>query len=264
MNGNCIGIIPARMGSSRFPGKPLAPILGTPMIGHVYARCAMSKELSQVYIATCDEEIKAYAESIGANVVMTRNTHERCTDRTAEAVMHIEEQTGQRIQVVVMIQGDEPMVTPQMIDASIQPLIYDPEVQVVNLMSPLLSVEEHDDKNEPKVVCDLAGNALCFSREAIPSRWKYGDDVPMYKQVCVIPFRRDFLLKFNALASTPLEIAESIDMMRVLEHGYRVRMVLSPTEGTYSVDTPEDLVFVEERMQRDMLRLQYQRSYAKA
>ncbi len=252
-----IGIIPARMGSTRFPGKPLAHIIGMPMIGHVYERCRKSAVLESVWVATCDQEIVDYVTSIGGRAVMTSDRHERASDRTAEAMEKIEQETGNIIDIVVMIQGDEPMVTPAMIDAAVQPFIDDPSINVVNLMAPLESAQEHDDVNEVKVVVDRLGNALYFSREAIPSRWKQGIKVPMNKQVCIIPFRKEFLLKFNALEPTPLEIAESVDMMRVLEHGYRVRMVSSPTYPTYSVDTPEDLKDVEELMQKDSLRAQY-------
>lgn len=260
----CIAIIPARMASSRFPGKPLAPILGMPMLGHVFLRSRQSARVDGVYIATCDAEIMSYAASIGAPAIMTKNTHERCTDRTAEALLKIEEQTGERADIVVMIQGDEPMVTPEMIDAAVAAMEADPAVQVVNLMAPLATAEDHDDRNEPKVVCDLKGRALYFSREAIPSRWKLGTSVPAMKQVCIMPFRRDFLLAFNALEPTPLEVAESVDMMRVLEHGFDVQMVLSPTAATYSVDTPQDLAYVEELMRSDARVQGYHASYAQA
>lgn len=248
-----IGIIPARMGSSRFPGKPLKNILGMPMLGHVYFRSKMSTLMDEVYIATCDQEVMDYAASVGAKAVMTKDTHERATDRTAEAMEKIEAETGKKVDIVVMIQGDEPMVTPEMIDEAVKPLVGDETVAVSNLMAPLHGGDEHDDKNEVKVVVDNNNNALYFSREAIPSRWKIGEKVPMWKQVCIIPFRRDFLLKFNALEPTPLEIAESVDMMRVLEHGYKVKMAPAPAGITYSVDTPEDLVDVEEAMLNDPL-----------
>lgn len=229
------------------------------MLGHVYFRSKMSTLMDEVYIATCDKEVIDYASSIGAKAVMTKDTHERATDRTAEAMEKIEAAEGARMDIVVMIQGDEPMVTPEMIDAAVRPLIEDNQVLVSNLMASLKNAEEHDDKNEPKVVVDRFNNALYFSREAIPSRWKIGEKVPMNKQVCIIPFQRDFLLKFNALEPTPLEIAESIDMMRVLEHGYSVRMVPCPTADTYSVDTPEDLAYVEEAMKNDPLMARYKR-----
>lgn len=253
-----IGVIPARMASSRFPGKPLATINGTPMVGHVYYRSQMSKSLDAVYIATCDDEIRAYAEHIGAPCVMTATTHQRASDRAAEALLKIEREAGQQVDIVVMIQGDEPMILPEMIDEAVAPLLEDPAIQIVNLMAPLKNKEEHEDSNEVKVVVDRAGFAMYFSREPIPS-WKKGaKDIPMFKQVCVIPFRRDFLLTFNALDPTPLEVVESVDMLRAMEHGFRVRMV--PTRyDTYSVDTVEDLRWVERLMEDDGLVKQYGR-----
>jgi len=252
-----IGIIPARMASSRFPDKPLAEICGMPMIGHVYCRSAMSASLNAgVYVATCDPEIADYIASIGGRAVMTADTHERASDRTAEAMMKIEQETGRAVDIVVMIQGDEPMLHPEMIDEAISPFAADPHVVVANLMAPLKTRQEQDDPNEVKVVVDKDDFALYFSREPIPS-WKKGaTQVPMLKQVCIIPFRRDFLLTFNRLAPTPLEIVESVDMLRVLENGYRVKMIRTHRD-TYSVDTLEDLHHVEQLMRQDTLLKQY-------
>lgn len=247
-----VGIIPARMASTRFPGKPLAPIQGIPMVGHVYLRSRMSSTLDDVYVATCDREIMQYIESIGGKAVMTSDRHERASDRTAEAMLRIEKQLDKKTDIVVMIQGDEPMLRPEMIDEAIQPMLDDKEIQVVNLMSPLMSRQEHEDPNEVKVVVDRQGFALYFSREPIPSWKKSAKDVPMLKQVCIIPFRRDFLLKFNELEQTPLEIIESVDMLRILEYGGKVKMVLTGYD-TYSVDTIEDLNRVEELMKNDPL-----------
>ncbi len=253
---NIVGIIPARMGSSRFPGKPLAQIGGMSMIGHVYFRSKMSGSLDEVYVATCDREISDYIESIGGKAVMTADTHERASDRTAEAMIKIEKLTGRKVDIVVMIQGDEPMLNPEMIGESLKPMIEDEAIQVVNLMSSLKSKEEHNDLNEVKVVVDLNNYALYFSREPIP-HWKKSDtDIPMYKQVCIIPFRRDFLIEFNELKQAPLEVIESVDMLRVLEYGYKVKMVYSEFE-TYSVDTMEDLRRVEEMIDRDPLIKKY-------
>jgi 3-deoxy-manno-octulosonate cytidylyltransferase (CMP-KDO synthetase) len=247
-----IGIIPARMGSSRFPGKPLAKIQGIPMIGHVYFRCKLSQALDEVYIATCDDEIYQYAKSIGAKCIMTSIDHERATDRTAEAMIKIESETGIRTEIVVMIQGDEPVVFPEMIDVAIDPLKTESDLGVVNLMADLDGIDEFEDPNEVKVVVDLSNNALYFSREPIPSRKKGANEVPMLKQVCIMPFRRDFLLKFNELSQTPLEIIESVDMMRVLENGGKVRMVKTEFQ-TWSVDTLDDLKFVDRKMADDKL-----------
>jgi len=249
---NIIAIIPARMGSSRFPGKPLVKILGMPMIGHVYFRTKMSKILSDVYIATCDEEIMDYAKSIGANCIMTKNTHQRCTSRCQEAMLKIEEATGKKVDAIVIIQGDEPMVFPEMIDLALKPMLEDSSIKVVNLTAPIKSREEHNDPNCPKVVVDKDNFALYFSREPIPS-WKKGaTEVKMLKQVCIMPFTRDFLLKFEELEPTHLEIVESIDMNRILEHGYKIKMVWEDFE-TYCVDTPADLQKVEEFMRKDVL-----------
>lgn len=249
---NIIGIIPARLGSSRFPNKPLAPIVGIPMLGHVFFRSRMSKSLSEVYIATCDEAIASYIESVGGKAIMTATTHERASDRTAEALLKVEQATHQRVDIVVMIQGDEPMIVPDMIDQAVMPFTTNPEIEVVNLMSNLKSDAEFEDPNEVKVVIDRDSNALYFSREPIPSRKKGIAKVPMLKQVCIIPFRRDFLLKFNQLEQTPLEIIESVDMNRVLEHGFKVKMVRTEV-STYSVDTKEDLESVEHLMKMDPL-----------
>ncbi len=251
---NIIGIIPARMGSSRFPGKPLAKILGVPMVGHVYFRSKMSKTLNEVYIATCDQAIMDYAASVGAKAIMTKDTHERASDRTAEAMLKVEQETGKKVDVVVMIQGDEPMVMPEMIDMAVEPMLKDPSIISVNLMAPIKSVEEHNDPNCPKVVVDNNNFALYFSREPIPSRKKGAkeEDMIMLKQVCIMPFSRAGLLKFNELKQTPLEKIESIDMNRFLEHGLKVKMVLEDYE-TQCVDTPGDLAKVEELMGKDPL-----------
>jgi len=251
-----IGIIPARMASSRFPGKPLAEIHGVPMVGHVYFRSKMCAALDDVYIATCDNDIRDYAQKIGAPCIMTLDTHERATDRAAEAMLEIERLTGETIDIVVMIQGDEPMLVSQMIDEVIAPLLADPSILVANLMAPFKTKEDHEDPNEVKVVVDLNNFALYFSREPIPSIKKGGVDIPMMKQVCIIPFRRDFLISFNDLTPTPLEIIESVDMMRLLEHGYKVKLVPTKTDS-YSVDTPEDLLRVESMMRGDPLMAQY-------
>jgi len=251
-----IGIIPARMESSRYPGKPLAKIHGLPMVAHCYLRSKMCALLDEVYVATCNQEVVDYMASIGGNAIMTANTHERASDRAAEAMLKAEAMLGHKVDVVVMIQGDEPMLTPEMLTQAIQPMIDDRSIEVLNLMGAIATREEHDDPNEVKVVVDQAGNALYFSREPIPS-WKKGAKrLRMLKQICLIPFRRDYLLKFNSLPQTPLEIAESVDMLRVLESGGKVRMI-EVAVNTYSVDTPEDLQDVEEAMQNDALMMKY-------
>jgi 3-deoxy-manno-octulosonate cytidylyltransferase (CMP-KDO synthetase) len=253
---NIIGIIPARLASSRFPNKPLAKILGMPMIGHVFHRSKLCKDLSEVYIATCDTEIKDYIESIGGKAILTSDKHERASDRTAEALLKIEKEINERIDIVVMIQGDEPMVAPEMISESVKPLLEDETILISNLMANIETREDHEDPNEVKVVVDKNNFALYFSREPIPSRRKGVENVPMLKQVCVIPFRRDFLLEYNKMPQTPLEKIESVDMNRILENGLKVKMIMVEI-NTYSVDTPADLEFAEEAMKSDPMIKRY-------
>jgi 3-deoxy-manno-octulosonate cytidylyltransferase (CMP-KDO synthetase) len=247
MKQNILAIIPARMGSSRFPGKPMAQILGKPMIGHVYERVTKSPILSLTAVATCDQEIYDYIESIGGTAVMTSDSYERASDRCSEALLKLEKANNIRYDIVVMVQGDEPMTHPDMIAEAVQPMLTDANIQVTNLLGQIKDIAEFEDRNCIKVVCDLNGDAMYFSREAIPTRCKV-DKIPMGKQVCIIPFRRDYLIEYTKLAPTPLEIAESIDMMRILENGMNVRMV--PTlHNTHAVDTPADLIKVASLIQ---------------
>lgn len=253
---NIVAFIPARMGSSRFPGKPMAPIHGLPMVGHVYQRVSRCELLSASYVATCDREIHDYIVSIGGKAVMTQDTHERASDRCAEALLKVEAATGRKVDILVMVQGDEPMTHPDMIREAVAPMLQDDSILVTNLLGQITTTEEFEDRNCIKVVIDQNSDALYFSREPIPTRCKVGDAIQRLKQVCVIPFRRDFLLAYNALVPTPLEIAESVDMMRVLEHGRKVRMV--PTVfDTRAVDTEDDRQRVEGLMGDDGLMLQY-------
>jgi len=234
------------MGSSRFPGKPMAQILGKPMIGHVYERVARCPLVTETAVATCDRAIHDYILSIRGKAVMTSDAHERASDRCAEALLKIEKQEGHKFDIVVMVQGDEPMVHPDMIREALEPMIADPTVLVVNLLGKIRNDEEFEDRNCIKVVCDLQGNALYFSREPIPTRHRQEGGAHS-KQICIIPFRRDFLLEYTRLKPTPLEVAESVDMMRILEHGLKVRMVRTKHE-TQSVDIPADLKKIEKRI----------------
>jgi 3-deoxy-manno-octulosonate cytidylyltransferase (CMP-KDO synthetase) len=244
-----IAIIPARMGSSRFPGKPLALILGRPMIEHVFRRVSRCEILDAVYIATCDDEIRSAVENFGGKVIMTSASHVRASDRVAEAADRIEAAGEPASDIVVMIQGDEPMITLEMIQTAVAPMLRDPEIPCVNLVHRIVSHEEYVDPNTIKVVMNLTGDALYFSRAPIPAIDFAGqNDLPVFKQVCVIPFRREFLHHFAQLAATPLENVESIDMLRALEHNYKVRLVETDVD-THAVDTLEDLLLVESLIQ---------------
>ena len=243
-----LAIIPARMGSSRFPGKPLAKINNKPMIGHVFERVSSCKLLDKTIVATCDNEIREYIQSLNGEVVMTSKSHERASDRAAEALIYLERKHNIQYDIIVMVQGDEPMTEPDMIEEAVRPMLDDSLINVVNLCADIKDDSEFKDKNCIKVVLDKDYNALYFSREPIPYKEK-GNKVPMKKQVCIIPFQRDFLFEYQNMSPTPLEIAESIDMMRVLENGYKVRMVPTAYE-THAVDTKDDLEKVELLMSR--------------
>lgn len=250
-----IAIIPARLGASRFPGKPLARILGIPMVGHCYFRTRMCDRLLDTYVATCDKEIADYVISVGGKVVMTATTHNRASERTAEAMLKIEAETGAVVDVVVMVQGDEPLITPEVI-GEILPHFDDPGIEIVNIMSRLRTKEEFLDHNNPKVVVNQKMDALYFSREPIPSPWKGFDHIPMYMQVGVIAFRREALTRFNRVPETSLEKIESVDMNRILETGGRIRMVLTEMR-TIGVDTPAELEAAAALMAGDPLIARY-------
>ena len=241
------GVIPARMGSSRFPNKPLAPILGMPMVGHVYHRALRAKRLEQVWVATCDKPIFDYVTSIGGNAVMTADTHERATDRTAEALLNIEKQTGKTVESVLMIQGDEPMLVPSELDDLVLAAEKAPDAAAANLMIKIASQKEFEDANVVKVVATVDGHAMYFSREPIPSRRLHRGDVPMWRQLGLILFRRSALLDYAKLAPTPLEVIESVDMNRFLENGRQI-VLAEATHATRAVDTPADLADVERLM----------------
>ena len=240
---NVIGIIPAHMASSRYPGKPLKQILGMPMIGHCYHRTSMALGIEKSFVATCDVEIFDYIISIGGNAIMTANTHTRATTRTAEALEIIENNIGEKVDVVVMVQGDEPLIHPNTIGETI-PHFQNQSVDIVNVMSRLQTKEAFEDENNVKVVVNNNNDALYFSREPIPSPWKGWIELPRYMQTGIIAFRRDTLIEFNAMKETQLEQIESVDMNRVLETGGKIRMLL--TEAiTIGVDVPEELLEVE-------------------
>jgi len=234
------------MGSSRFPGKPMANILGKPMIGHVYERVRLNPQLMSTVVATCDREIADYIESIGGQAVMTGFHHKRASDRCSEALEILEDQINTRYDIIVMVQGDEPMIRPEMISQVVQPMLENQDILITNLMGKIEKRDEFNDPNCVKVVCDQKGNALYFSREPIPTSNKM-NDFPMNKQYGVISFRRNFLLEYTKMPPTPLEIIESVDMLRLLEHGLQVQMILT-NYNIYTVDTPEELDQVEKLM----------------
>ena len=245
---NILALIPARMGSSRFPGKPMARINGTPMIELVHECVLTSQKITHAAVATCDLVIKSHIESIGGVAIMTSDTHERASDRCAEALLELERIHSIRFDIVVMVQGDEPLITGQMIDDAVNGIIARPELDVVNLMGRIVRREEFESPNCIKVAVDLRNRALFFSRKAIPSNG-IDNETLGYKQICVIPFQRKFLTQYSELNPTPLEVSESVDMLRVLEHGYSVGMVFTDGE-VHAVDMAEDIPIVETMLRK--------------
>lgn len=243
-----IGMIPARMASTRFYGKPLAKICDKTMIRHVYERSNLSETLSELYVATCDEEIKEEVDSFGGKAIMTSSEHRNCIDRIAEACENIHSDAD----IVVIIQGDEPLVYPEMIDLAVKPFFEEADLKCSNLISEIESQEDAANPNVIKVVKDKNDYALYFSREPIPSHKKCGEDFKSYRQVCIIPFERKFLLEYVKIPATPLEKVESVDMLRLLENGYKVKLVESSYQ-TMGVDDEGDRQRVEKTMQEDRL-----------
>ena len=253
-----IAIIPARMGSSRFPGKPMYPILDIPMIGHCYFRTSMAIGSAETYVATCDKLIADYVSSIGGKVVMTSDTHNRATERTAEALKKIEANNGSIVETVVMVQGDEPLIPKSAIAETVKHFD-ESEVEIVNIMSRFRNQKQFEDKNNVKVVVNSFNNALYYSREPIPSAWKGIENIPMYNQTGVIAFRKEALLKFNSMPESNLEKIESVDMNRVLEYGGKIRMILSDSH-TIGVDTQKEAKDAEDLLMNDPAYLVYKKN----
>ncbi len=243
-----LGIIPARMGSSRFPGKPLEKINNKEMLLHVYQNALDSKLIDHLYIATCDEVIREKMGKLNCNVIMTKNTHERCTDRCAEALEKIESEMNLKFDHIVMIQGDEPMIRGEDIDKAIQLLLDDKNIEIANLVGIIDSEDDFNDKNIIKVCINNFKKVIYMSREPIPHSKSFGE-VVAYKQVCVMPMKRKTLLLFNQLPSTPLEKNESIDMLRLIENSIDIYTKVINYK-TQAVDTKSDLIKVEELLKK--------------
>ena len=240
---NIICIIPARMESTRFPGKPMFKIKGTPMIEHVFRNVKRSRVLSDVVVATCNKEIFDHISKIGGVAVMTSKSHKRASDRCYEALRKIERERKKKYEIIVMVQGDEPMVNPNMINEAVKPMIKDKSINVINLMSKITDEKDFLNPNSIKLIHDKNYNALYFSRSAIP-HVLFKNKLGIKKQVCIIPFRRQFLFTYKKLKPTKLEILESIDMLRILENGFKVKMV-DTKYFSHAVDTKSDIQKVE-------------------
>jgi 3-deoxy-manno-octulosonate cytidylyltransferase (CMP-KDO synthetase) len=235
-----VAIIPARYASTRFPGKPLTKIGGVTMIERVYKQAALAKSLSAVIVATDDMRIADAVKSFGGNVVMTRDDHRSGTDRLAEVA-----QTHPDIDVIVNVQGDEPLIDPHTIDSAVKPLLAESQVQMSTIAAPITDPVEINSPDIVKVVLDSNNFALYFSRSPIPH---YRDAAPADRtclaHVGLYVYRRECLLRLAALPATPLEQAECLEQLRALENGIRIKVVTGKYRSI-AVDRPMDVVNVE-------------------
>jgi 3-deoxy-manno-octulosonate cytidylyltransferase (CMP-KDO synthetase) len=233
-----IGIIPARYASTRFPGKPLALLGGLPVIQRVYEQ--VSSVLGEAWVATDDERIFQAVESFGGRVVMTRSDHKSGTDRIEEAATKI----GTTADVIINVQGDEPFIQPSQLQTVCR-LFDDPQTQIATLGKPFETIEQAESPNSPKIVTDLQGYALYFSRSVIPfvrgkEREQWMQHFPFLKHIGLYAYRREVLSEITRLPQSPLELAESLEQLRWLQNGYRIKVGLTDVE-TVGIDTPEDL-----------------------
>ena len=244
-------IIPARYASTRFEGKALADILGKPMVQHVYERVARASLVSEVIVATDDERILSAVRGFGGRAEMTDKGHETGTDRLAEIAARSD------ADIIVNVQGDEPLIAPAMIDEAIRPLVTDPAVTMATLKSRIKSLHDFLSPNVVKVVTDWEGYALYFSRSPLPNfrdKWNdlkdeafYSGKLLCYKHVGLYVYRRDFLLQYAQMSPTYLELAEKLEQLRILENGFRIKVVETELESI-GVDTPFDLEKVLDRL----------------
>lgn len=236
-----VGIVPARYEASRFPGKPLAGIAGLPMIQRVWEGACTAKTLRSVLVATDDERIAEACRGFGAEVFLTRSDHPTGTDRIAEVALQLDDD------VIVNVQGDEPLIEGFVIDAAVEALSGAPGAAMATVVH-VAEPEALTDPNRVKVVMDRRGDALYFSRATIPYRREPGAAPVVYQHVGLYAYRRPFLLEFVGLERTPAECAEALEQLRVLEHGFRIRCAVVEGWRSVAVDVPEDVARVEARL----------------
>ena len=246
------GMIPARMASSRFPGKPLYPICDRPMIEHVFRRAAKFPHWESLQIATCDTAIAEFAVSQQFPVMMTSDKHTRCLDRVAEAIGKATIAPHHN-DVIVCVQGDEPMLHPDMITAAIQPFVETVEINCTVLGMAIAHEAQFLDPNTVKIIHDMNGDVLYTSRSPVPYCKKFSPALQAKRIYGILAFRWHFLEKFNQLSESPLELIESCDSNRIIDHGYRQRVAPYPYHPSFSVDCPEDIAKVEKHIVNDVL-----------
>ncbi len=250
---NITAVIPARYASTRFPGKALAEIGTKPMIQHVYERTARASLVDHVIVATDDERIQQVVTGFGGDCRMTRAEHETGTDRLAEVAV------GLDADIIVNVQGDEPLIEPDMIDQAIRPFLDDPGLRMGTLKTRIRCLHDFLSPNAVKVVTDRDNNALYFSRSPLPffrDKWTDLKDESFssgkllcYKHVGLYVYRKDFLIEFSAMSPTFLEVSEKLEQLRALENGVAIRVVETEFESI-GVDTPDDLAKAKERFKQ--------------
>lgn len=243
MRKKVVVIIPARMASTRFPGKPLFRIMNLPMIEHVRRRACLSSVVDEVYVATCDNEIKDVIAQYGGKAIMTADTHLRCTDRVEEAVRKMD------ADIVAIVQGDEPLFDPAVLEALVRPMLEDANIQCANLLSIIKDKKDLSDMDIVKAVLDRRNYVMYYSRAPMPY-FMADRRCPMYRQTGISVFTKTFLRQFSKLPPTSKEVVESIDFLRILEHGYEILGVTYPGT-TMGVDRQDDVLEVEKLLSGD-------------
>jgi len=247
-----IGIVPARMAASRFPGKPLHPIAGRPMLEHCYLRAKMFGGWDVLAVATCDEEIRAFCDSKGFPVIMTADTHTRALDRVAEAATKCGTDVADD-DIVICVQGDEPLLGPDVIEAVLAPFADDAAVNGTMLAVPIRDEETFKNPDMVKLVHDLQGNVLYTSRSPVPYMKTFDPDGGAKRVGGIFGFRWHFLRWFTETPESPLEKAEACDSNRICDNGYFQRIAPMTFRPYQSVDSPEDVVRVEAALKDDPL-----------
>ena len=243
-NQRVVVVIPCRMGSSRFAGKPLFPIAGLPMIEHVRRRALLTEGVDEVIVATCDTEIMEAVEGFGGKAVMTSKDHERCTDRVEEAIK------DEDFDIVVNLQGDEPLIIPEILQALIEPLKKDPSLYATNIVHTIKNPKELESPHVVKVVLSHSHKIIYLSRSVIPGCMS-DINIDFYKQTGIMAFRKDFLVKFtHEFKPGPLERRESVDMVRILENDGQLQGVITEKE-TKGVDLLSHVEEVEKIIAED-------------
>ncbi len=249
-NNKIIAVIPARYGSMRLPGKPLIILAGKTMIQRVYEQAKKSKYINNIIIATDDERIEKAVKKFGGEVVITPAEIASGSDRIAHVVKNLK-----NVDIVVNIQGDEPLINPEMIDQTIAPLLNDNEVQVSTAVKVIENIEDLSNPNIPKVVIDSNNFAIYFSRSPIPYYRDSGNEMnwlknhPYYKHIGLYVYRREFLLRYSAWKNSPLEMAEKLEQLRIIENGSKIKTVITKFDSI-SVDTPDDVKKIEKIIQQ--------------